>query len=69
MDAREHDREKCAQVAQKLDGGWRYYYAEVSPGVFCVFNTETLDPVKYLNDVPAARFWVAQYESGTEVPE
>ena len=47
LDAREHDREMCAQAAQKLAGGWEYYYAEVSTGVFCLFNIETLDPVKY----------------------
>ena len=66
MDAREHDREMCAQAAQKLEGGWEYYYAEVSTGVFCVFNIETPDPVKYVNDVREARFWVSQYESGIE---
>jgi len=63
------EEETFKKVVEALHGGWRYYYARVSPNLYCVFEVETLKPIKYFDDVPAARFWVSQYESGTEVPE
>lgn len=60
------ETEACAKAAQKLEGGWRYYYAQIASDRFCVFEVETLKPVKYLSDVREARFWVSQYESGIE---
>jgi hypothetical protein len=60
------EEQAIKKVVSTLEGDWKFYYAEIDRGVFCVFEVETMKPVKYLETVNDARFWVTRYQTNTQ---